>query len=47
MRYDFVMRNKTFGIVAFGLMAGLGLAVSAQQKPVSSRTTVVVYKSPT
>ena len=47
MRYDFVMRHLSFAIVAIGLTAGLGLAVSAQQKPVSSRTTVVVYKSPT
>lgn len=47
MRYDFGMRNKTFAIVALGLMAALGLAVSAQQKPVSSRTPIVVYKTPT
>jgi hypothetical protein len=47
MRYDFTMRNKTFAIVGIGLVAALGLAVSAQQKPVSSRTPIVVYKTPT
>ena len=47
MRYDFAMRNRTLALVAIGLTAGLGLAVAAQQKPVSSRTSLVVYKTPT
>jgi hypothetical protein len=47
MRYDFAMTTKTFAIVAVGLVSALGLAVSAQQKPVSSRTHITVYKTPT
>jgi nitrate reductase NapE component len=47
MRYDFAMNNRIFAMVAVGLVAGLGFAVSAQQKPVSSRTPITVYKTPT
>jgi hypothetical protein len=46
MRYDFAMRNRTLALIAIGLTAGLGLVV-AQTKPMSSRTSLVVYKSPT
>jgi hypothetical protein len=48
MSYDLDMSNtKVFAslIAAIGI-AGAGF-VAAQQKPVSSRTTVVVYKTPT
>lgn len=45
------MRTKTIALSAVAVaFAGLGLAVSAQQKPVAAKpgaNTVVVYKSPT
>ena len=44
------MRKPTIALAAAALaFAGLGLAVSAQQKPAakSAANTVVVYKSPT
>ena len=45
------MRTNTIvGIAAAVALAGLGLAVSAQQKPAASKpgaNPVVVYKSPT
>jgi hypothetical protein len=45
------MRTKTIGLtVAAVALAGLGFAVSAQQKPAASKAganTIVVYKSPT
>lgn len=45
------MRQPTIALTAAALVfAGLGFAVSAQQKPAatkSSANTVVVYKSPT
>jgi hypothetical protein len=41
------MGKKTFAsLIALMAIAGAGYA-AAQQKPVSSRTTVVVYKTPT
>lgn len=40
------IRNITLAVSAIAI-AGLGMAVYAQPKPVSSRTAVVVYKSPT
>ena len=39
--------QRTFLAIAAFAVAGLGLVVYAQPKPVSSRTAVVVYKSPT
>jgi hypothetical protein len=44
------MRTKTIALSAVAVaFAGLGLAVSAQQKPAAKpgANTVVVYKSPT
>jgi len=50
------IRNVTLAVSAIAILgtvalaqvaAGLGMAVYAQPKPVSSRTSVVVYKSPT
>ena len=45
------MRRKTIALTAAAVaFAGLGLAVSAQQKPAAAKpgaNTVVVYKSPT
>jgi len=47
MRYDSGMRTKIFAsLVAVTAIAGAGFA-AAQQKPVSSRTTITVYKTPT
>ena len=47
MRYDSSMGKKTFAsLVAVMAIAGAGFA-AAQQKPVSSRTTITVYKTPT
>jgi hypothetical protein len=47
MRYDSVMSKKTVAsLVAVMAIAGAGFA-AAQQKPVSSRTTITVYKTPT
>ena len=47
MRYDLDMSRKAFAsVIAVMAIAGAGFA-AAQQKPVSSRTTVVVYKTPT
>lgn len=40
------IRNITLAVSAIAI-TGFGLAVYAQPKPVSSRTAVVVYKSPT
>ena len=43
------MRTRTIALMAFTAataIAGVTLAV-AQQKPVSSRTSITVYKSPT
>jgi hypothetical protein len=43
------MRIRSIAVVSFAAAlatAGVTLAV-AQQKPVSSRTSIVVYKSPT
>jgi len=40
------IRNVTLAVSAIAI-AGLGMAVYAQPKPVSSRIGVVVYKSPT
>lgn len=40
------IRNITMAVSAIAF-TGLGLAVYAQPKPVSARTGVVVYKSPT
>lgn len=41
------MGKKTFAsLVAVIAIAGAGF-VAAQQKPVSSRTTITVYKTPT
>ena len=41
------MRNKTFGAVVGALAIAGAVLVAAQQKPVSSRTPIVVYKTPT
>ncbi len=45
------MRTKTIALtIAAVAFAGLGLAVSAQQKPATAKSganTIVVYKSPT
>lgn len=47
MRYDSAMSKRTFAsLVAVMAIAGAGFA-AAQQKPVSSRTTITVYKTPT
>jgi uncharacterized protein YfiM (DUF2279 family) len=47
MRYDSGMSKKAFvSLMAVMAIAGAGYAV-AQQKPVSSRTTITVYKTPT
>ena len=47
MRYDSKMSHRTFAaIVGAVVLAGAGFAF-AQQKPVSSRTPIVVYKTPT
>lgn len=40
------IRNITMAVSAIAF-TGLGLVVYAQPKPVSARTAVVVYKSPT
>lgn len=41
------MGSKTFAsLIAAMAIAGAGFA-AAQQKPVSSRTTITVYKTPT
>lgn len=51
MVYHRFMRTKTIALTAAAVaFAGLGLAVSAQQKPAASKSganTIVVYKSPT
>ena len=48
MEYDGAMRNRTFGVMVTAVVVAGGLSVAwAQQKPVSSRTSIVVYKSPT
>ena len=41
------MSRTTFAAVAAALAIGGAVLVTAQQKPVSSRTPIVVYKSPT
>ena len=42
------MRNQRFAIICAAVVAAGGLSVAwAQQKPVSSRTPIVVYKTPT
>jgi hypothetical protein len=41
------MRNKTFGAVVGALAIAGATLVLAQPKPVSSRTPIVVYKTPT
>ena len=42
------MRNRTFAAMTAVVAVAGGLSVAwAQQKPVSSRTPIVVYKSPT
>jgi hypothetical protein len=47
MRYDSAMRTKIIAsLIAVTAIAGAGFA-AAQQKPVSSRTTITVYKTPT
>jgi hypothetical protein len=47
MRYDSAMRTKIIpSLIAVIAIAGAGFA-AAQQKPVSSRTTITVYKTPT
>src|SRR5918993_3550113 len=47
MRYDSRMSKKTFAALVGALaMASAGF-VAAQPKPVSSRTPIVVYKTPT
>lgn len=40
------MHKELFIVLTAVALGGFGVAV-AQQKPVSSRTSVVVYKSPT
>lgn len=40
------IRNITLAAAAFAVV-GLGVAAYAQTKPVSARTSVAVYKSPT
>jgi len=40
------IRNIAFAAATFAVV-GLGLATYAQTKPVSGRTSVAVYKSPT
>lgn len=48
MEYDESMRNRTLATLAMAFVAIGGVCVAwAQQKPVSSRTPIVVYKSPT
>jgi hypothetical protein len=39
-------RKVSFSLIAAMAIAGAGFA-AAQQKPVSSRTTITVYKTPT
>ena len=47
MRYDSDMSRKAFAsLMAVMAIAGAGFA-AAQQKPVSSRTAITVYKTPT
>jgi hypothetical protein len=47
MKYDSAMSKKTFlSLMAVMAVTGAGYA-TAQQKPVSSRTTITVYKTPT
>jgi hypothetical protein len=47
MRYDSTMSKKTFAsVMAVMAIAGAGFA-AAQSKPVSSRTAISVYKTPT
>ena len=47
MRYDSDMSRKTFAaLMAAMAIGGAGFA-AAQQKPVSSRTAITVYKTPT
>lgn len=41
------MSNKTIAAIVGALAIGGAGLVTAQQKPVSSRTAIVVYKSPT
>lgn len=41
------MRKQGLVLVAVAALLGTAVFVSAQQKPVSSRTPIVVYKSPT
>ncbi len=41
------MRKQHFVVVAAALVLGTAVFVSAQNKPVSSRTPIVVYKTPT
>ena len=43
------MRNRTLAVIALTAAAAIAgvTMVIAQQKPVSSRTSIVVYKSPT
>ncbi len=41
------MSNRTFVSVVGALAIGAAALVAAQQKPVSSRTPIVVYKTPT
>ena len=47
MRYDSEMSRKIFAsLVAAMAITGAGYT-AAQQKPVTSRTTITVYKTPT
>ncbi len=47
MSYDFTMSTKIFASLIAGIAITGAAVLAAQQKPVSSRTTVVVYKTPT
>jgi hypothetical protein len=47
MEYDGAMRNRTFAVIFTAVVVAGGLSAWAQQKPISSRTSIVVYKSPT
>jgi hypothetical protein len=47
MSYDLKMSKKIFASLIAGVaIAGAGFA-AAQQKPVTSRTAITVYKTPT
>ena len=47
MRYDSRMSTRTFAALVGALAMASAAFVAAQPKPVSSRTPIVVYKTPT